>query len=221
MGSSVLAAEHCSGSGSTATCVDVSTDPLTGKITIHVSKGTHGVVPKPKPRSTTPRKRSTPRPTYSPRPYLPRKPVVHRSPKPKPTAVPDTFASDQLTQLIPSAQIAATPSQGAVTGIPLYLSTTAPALFTTTSTLLGVAVGLSLHSTFIWSFGDGQTSTMSEPSPIAHTYAKPGNYITSLTVSWGGTWSAGGYTYDVLGGAITQQYQRAITVHQGPTAFHK
>ena len=215
----VSAVQHCTGT----TCVDVSTDPLTGKITIHVSKGAHGSTPTPKARvrrSTPPAPRPKPKPTYRPRPFPSHRAIVHRS-SPKPTPVPDTFATDQLTQLIPPSEIANSPAQGAVTGVPSYFTTTSSELFSTTTTLLGVVVGLSLHSEYTWNFGDGVTLTKKSPDSVTHIFTSPGSYLVSLSISWGGTWSAGGFSYDVLGGAIIQQYQIEVEVHSGPTAFHR
>ncbi len=215
----VSAAEHCTGT----TCVDVSTDPMTGKITIHVSKGTHGSTPKAKPhvRHTAP---ATPKPrprvTPRPRPAPSHRTVRHRS-TPKATPVPDTFATDQLTQLIPSSQISVSPMVGALVGVPLYFSTTSHSFFSTNTSLLGVDVGLSLHSEYLWNFGDGSSLTVKSPDQVRHAYAVRGDFVVTLTISWGGTWSAGGFSYDVLGGAIIQQYQLVVRVHNGPTAFHR
>ena len=221
-------------------CVDVSTDSSTGKITIHATKNKPGSSASPQPKSTTP-KPTTPQPKRSHRP----KPAVHATPKAKPSAKPTTgyksaprkkrvapiapiaaneegiSLSDQLTQLIPSSAIAVTPITGAVTELPTYFATTAPAIFTTESSILGITVGIALKPIYHWNFGDGQSVELATPTTVSHIYKKVGRFTPSLVISWGGTWNTNGFTYQVLGGAIVQQYSLTLDVHQGPTQYKR
>ena len=217
-------------------CVDVSTDSSTGKITIHATKNKPGSSASPQPKRTT-SKPTTPQPKRSHRP----KPAVQTTPKAKPTSgyksaprkkrvapVASIAAneegislSDQLTQLIPSSAIAVTPIYGAVTELPTYFSTSAPAIFTTESSILGITVGISLKPMYHWNFGDGQSVDVTNPTTVSHIYKKVGRYKPSLAISWGGTWNTNGFTYQVLGGAIVQQYSLPLDVHQGPTQYKR
>lgn len=207
------AQEQCN----SGTCIDVSTDPITGKITIHISKGAHGSAPKPRPAPTRRPQPPKPRPTYTHRSTPRPRPVIHRSPKATP--VPDTFESDQLTQLIPASSIFYAPGSGGLTGIPVAFTSTSPSIFATQTPLLGVLVGLSLSTTYHWDFGDGNSISTASPT-VTHSFSKVGEYPVTLYLSWAGTWSANGYTYDVLGGAIVQRYSTLIAIHQGPTHYH-
>ena len=224
-----LADEHCTPDA----CVDVSTNPTTGKITIHVRKGRPASSSSPRP---SPRPRPTPRPTPRPPPRpthraaIPRRPTPHLTPHPQrkralphptPSESPAISLSDQLTQLIPDSQIGVSPTTGVVTNIPTYFSTNAPALFATQSVLLGIAVGISLMPVYTWDFGDSQTEVRYTPDPIAHTYRSTGFVTAKLTISWSGTWSTNGFSYQVLGGAIVQSYSITLNVHQGPTPYEQ
>ena len=220
-------------------CVDVSTDPATGKITIHATKERAGstTTPHPKPQPK-PQQRPQPKPRPAPRPTpraTPRKSFAHKvvsqpaqhlvrkraTPKPTPIAVPAISLSDQLTQLIPDSQIGITPSTGLVTHLPIYFSTTAPAIFATQSLLLGISVGISLTPIYTWDYGDGTTDLRFAPETVNHSYTKAGTFTVRLTISWSGTWSANGYTYQVLGGAIVQSFSSTLVVHEGPTQYKK
>jgi gliding motility-associated-like protein len=57
------------------------------------------------------------------------------------------------------------------------------------------------YDSVLWDFGDGQTSTLANPS---HTYSNPGDYNVSLTVTISGNVSTG---------------TRAITIYDQPEAF--
>ena len=228
-------------------CVDVSTNPTTGKITIHATLVRPGskATPRPLPQ-VTPKPKPKPKPTVAPKPKQtmaprPRPQPIHRyphptvtqatphvirkraTPKPKPTPieVPALSLSDQLTQLIPDSAIGVTPSTGLVTHIPIYFSTTAPAIFATQSFLLGISIGISLTPIYTWDFGDGSSEMRFTPETVNHIYSKIGTFTVRLTISWSGTWSTNGYTYQVLGGAIVQSHSETIAVHQGPTQYGK
>ena len=220
-------------------CVDLSTNPESGKITIHATKGRPGgkSTSHPAPKSTPkilarpvlthPVPRKTHR-AYSPRTSAPRKYVARSTPRvvkkkvtPTPSETPATSLSDQLTQLIPSSTISVSPAIGAVTTLPTLFATTSPALFATQSDLLGITVGISLSPIYQWDFGDGQSFTAVTPDVVTHIYKRPGHFTTSLTISWSGTWSTNGFLYPVLGGAILQHSSIALDVHQGPTQFRQ
>lgn len=215
-----------------ATCVSVSTDPVAGGILI---TATHNAPGKSTPQQKQPIKRSTVRKSApvvkKPRTWIPWKPVTVRKvvrttskprPMPKPAvAIPASSVaavslSDSITQLLPGRGIAFAPSPRAIAQVPVRFSTTTDQLFHTTAKILDVFVGVDLHPAFFWDFGDGAISTKQNPT---HTFALPGKYTTGLTVSWDGTWSAGLFTYPVLGNVILQRYQTTVEVGQGPTRF--
>ncbi len=204
-------------------CVEVRTDPVTGKVVITAKKEIPGSTPKPTFKPTikpTPKPTPTPAPTrtYAPRPYVYRYRPYTPRPKPKPTvaAVAAVSLSDQLTQLIPRDGISLRPVTGALAQVPILFSTSTPKTFATISQILGVAVGVNLDPTFLWDFGDGTRSTDKNTS---HTYRKIGTYLVMLAVSWGGTWSAGPFNYPVLGGAIVQSYQASVPILRGATRY--
>jgi len=223
-------------------CIDVYTDPATGKVVISATKIIPGSTPAPAPVAkvkpkpvTQPTVKRTPNPT--PRPYVRHVPYVYHPPKPKPApkpantqpsaqAVAAVNLADQISQLLPLRNIYVQPSHGAIASIPTYLWTDTNSLFNTTTQILGVAVGVTLNPTFIWNFGDGSSITLDQPGgplpdkTVSHTYKRAGSYLVTLTVSWVGSWAAGSYTYPVLGGAIVQSYSTTISVSPAPTLLH-
>jgi hypothetical protein len=227
---------QCTGS----VCIDVHTDPLTGKVIIDATKIIPGSTPTPvaKPKPVTkPAPKVLPKPTVkrtvnpTPRPYVRHVPYVYHPPKPKPAktitqpAVAAVNLADQISQLLPLRNIYIQPAQGAVASIPAYFWTDTASIFNTATTILGVGVGVTLNPSFIWNFGDGSSVTVTEPGAplpdktVAHTFTRAGRYTVTLTVSWLGSWAAGGYSYPVVGGAIVQNYSTLVTVLPAPTKF--
>ena len=238
-------ASQCTGS----VCIDVHTDPTTGKVIIDATKIIPGSTPSPavkvpakakatvKPKPVT---KSTPRPTPkrtvnpTPRPYVRHVPYVYHPPKPKPAktiapakVVAAVNLADQITALLPLRNIYVEPAHGAVAQIPTYFWTDTNSLFNTSTMILGVAVGVTLNPTFTWDFGDGSTLNSDQPGgplpdrTISHIYKSTGRYLVTLHVSWLGTWSSGAYTYPVLGGAIVQSYSTQVIVAPAPTIFNR
>jgi PKD repeat protein len=89
--------------------------------------------------------------------------------------------------------------------------------FTTTVTLLGQNVALTLHPTqWRWSFGDGHTLTTTTPGApypsksVTHRYAETGNQRASVTVTWDGTFTFAGSTLAIPGD--TSRPGPAVTV---------
>lgn len=225
-------------------CIEVHTDPITGKVIIDATKKIPGSTPAPvtsKP-TTAPRVKPTPKPTPkptvkrtvnpTPRPYVRHVPYVYHPPKPKPAAtitIPKEVAAvnlaDQISQLLPMRHIFIQPVSGVIAQLPTYFWTDTNPLFNTAAQILGVSVGVTLNPTFLWQFGDGSSLTSTQPGAqlpdktITHTYKKAGRYTCTLTVSWLGNWSAGGYSYPVTGGAIIQSYSTMISVAPAPTVF--
>ena len=234
-------ASQCTGS----VCIDVHTDPATGKVIIDATKIIPGSTPapatKPKPAvKPKPVAKPSPRPTPkrtvnpTPRPYVRHVPYVYHPPKPKPAktiatpkAVEAVNLADQITALLPLRNIYVEPPQGAVAQIPTYFWTDTNSLFNTSTMILGVAVGVTLNPTFTWGFGDGSTLNSNQPGgplpdkTISHIYKSTGRYLVTLHVSWLGTWSSGAYTYPVLGGAIVQSYSTQVIVAPAPTIFNR
>jgi len=223
-------------------CIDVYTDPATGKVVINATKNIPGSTPTPAPVTkvkpkpvTQPTVKRTPNPT--PRPYVRHVPYVYHPPKPKPAPKPAKATStaqavaavnlaDQISQLLPLRNIYVQPSHGAIASIPTYLWTDTNSLFNITTQILGVAVGVTLNPTFTWNFGDGSSLTTDQPGgplpdkTVSNTYKRAGRYLVTLTVSWLGTWAAGTYSYPVVGGAIVQSYSTTISVSPAPTLLH-
>lgn len=234
-------ASQCTGS----VCIDVHTDPTTGKVIIDATKIIPGSTPAPvaKPRPAVkpkPIPPSTPRPAPkrtvnpTPRPYVRHQPYIYHPPKPTPAqtiAQPKVVAAvnlaDQITALLPLRNIYVEPSHGAVAQLPAYFWTDTNSLFSTSTMILGVGVGVTLNPTFTWDFGDGSTMNSGQPGgplpdkTISHVYRTAGRYIVTLHVSWLGTWSSGAYTYPVLGGAIVQSYSTQVNVSPAPTIFSR
>ena len=234
--------EHAPASQCTnSVCIDVHTDPITGKVIIDATKVIPGSTPAPKPtvkRTPGPLPKSSVKPTPkrsvnpTPRPYVRHVPYVYHPPKPKPAqtiatpkAVEAVNLADQISQLLPMRNIFIQPASGVIAQIPTFFWTDTNALFRTSTQILGVAVGVNLNPSFYWQFGDGSSKISDQPGQalpdktIEHTYKKSGIYTVTLTVSWLGTWSAGGYSYPVTGGAIIQTYVTRVTVAPAPTVF--
>jgi hypothetical protein len=217
-------------------CIDVHTDPITGKVIIDATKKIPGSTPAPV--APKPAAHPTPKPTVkrtinpTPRPYVRHVPYVYHPPKPKPAATittPKEVAAvnlaDQISQLLPMRHIFVQPATGVIAQLPTYFWTDTNPLFNTAAQILGVSVGVTLNPTFLWQFGDGSSFTTTQPGAelpdktITHTYKKAGHFTCTLTVSWLGNWSAGGYSYPVTGGAIIQSYSTIVTVAPAPTRF--
>lgn len=233
---------QCTGS----VCIDVHTDPTTGKVIIDATKVIPGSTPSPRvsPRASA-KARARPAPIApaskpvvkrtvnpTPRPYVRHVPYIYHPPKPKPakTITPTTVVAavnlaDQITALLPLKNIYIEPSQGAVAQLPTYFWTDTNSLFNTSTVILGVAVGVTLNPTFSWDFGDGSSFVTDQPGAalpdktITHIYKKGGRYLVTLHVSWLGTWAAGAYSYPVVGGAIVQSYSTQLVVAPAPTFF--
>lgn len=230
----------CTGS----VCIDVHTDPTTGKVIIDATKIIPGSTPsphastklrvKPSPVVSQPKPRPSVKRTVNPtpRPYVRHIPYVYHPPKPKPakTLTPTKVVAavnlaDQITALLPLRNIYIEPIQGAVAQLPTYFWTDTNSLFNTSTVILGVAVGVTLNPTFTWDFGDGTSFTTDQPGAalpdktVSHIYKKGGTYVVSLHVSWLGTWAAGAYSYPVVGGAIVQSYSTQLVVAPAPTFF--
>ncbi len=194
--------------------------------------------------SPKPRVRATPRPVRTPRPHIAKvrpkpapsntktgssKKIVRRVSKAARTFTPKVVAavslSDSLMQLIPSRGVYSQPAGAALTGLPVYFWTDTSTFFATSASILGIAVGVSLHPNFEWDFGDGahvQTTTPGAGYPtggISHVYSKSGRYLVRLAISWSGTWSAGGNHFPVLGDVILQNFSLDLVVAPGPTHY--
>lgn len=182
-------ASQCTGS----VCIDVHTDPTTGKVIIDATKIIPGSTPspvaKPKPKPVskakptvkpTPVAKSTPLPTPkrtvnpTPRLYVRHVPYVYHHvyhpPKPKPAkTIPPVQVdaginlADQITALLPLRNIYLEPDQGAIAQIPSYFWTDTSSIFTTATEIFGVAVGVTLNPSFHWDFGDGESMTTTQP----------------------------------------------------------
>ncbi|MBO6025648.1 MAG: PKD domain-containing protein [Bacteroidales bacterium] len=100
-------------------------------------------------------------------------------------------------------------SNSATTQVEIFANPTAN--FTASSACLGQPVQFTSSSTtnpsgqtissYLWNFGDGQTSTQQNPT---HQYSTAGNYNVSLTVS--------------CGGSCSDTKQQTVTVYAVPTA---
>jgi hypothetical protein len=222
-------------------CVEVYTDPTTNQLVIKARKGSGPVAPKPvvthpptRPSSPKPTATGKPRPyvyrPYTYRPYTYR-PYTYRPYTPRPkrkaqVAVPAPSLADQLSQLIPTHHFYYQPSPAAIVGIAVNVWSDTNPQFSTLVNLLGEAISVDLHPSFIFNFGDGSPPLTSD-SPgasypagtITHTYSHPGDYSATLQVSWGGQWSVAGLVSPVLGGAIVQNYQQLIRVIPAPTKY--
>jgi hypothetical protein len=195
-------------------CVEVYTDPSTGRVIITAKKN---------PARRAVKHRTTPRvinPTPKPRPkrvYKPRSPIVKK---------PGPSLADRLTQLIPIKPIHVQPQGSALVQVPVNFWTETESRFLKSVIILGVPVSVNLTPTFEWNFGDGslpfETDVRGGPYPfmgITHTYRKAGEYQASLHISWSGTWSSEGNTFPVLGNNIVQTMSATIRVVEAPTKF--
>ncbi len=211
------AAENCS----TQVCVQVYTDPTTGRVIIKAHRT--APTPAPRPTRTYVYRPYTPRPVPT-RPYVPRPRATHRAAPVINTAL---SLADQLSQLIPTHSIHVQPTSRALTNVPTYFWSDTDPTFTTAVNILGVPVSVFLKPAFVWNFGDGAVSqSFSDrggPYPagdVTHLYRIAGTYTATLNVSWAGTWAANNFSYPVLGGAIVQTTTVQVTVVPGPTLYN-
>lgn len=231
-------AGNCTGK----TCIAVTTDPKKGGIVITATQNSPGSSPKPKvrraPRPVHTRRpvtvKARPRPTPSPvrkRTVTPIRRVARAVASTARTFTPKVVAavslSDSLTQLIPMRNVYSQPAGAALTQLPVVFWTDTSSSFSTTATILGIAVGVQLHPTFEWDFGDGVRLQTDHPgaaypaTDISHIYRTSGRYQVRLTVSWSGTWSAGGNSFPVLGDVIVQNFTLDLVVSPGPTHYQQ
>ncbi len=212
--SSAGAVDNCS----IKVCVDVQTDPATGRIIISAKKNPNAPKPTPRPSPTR---------IYTPRPYTPRpRPTRAYTPRPKPAPTKEVSLSDRLTQLIPPSGIHMQPANLALAQVPVNFWSDASSHFATNVVILGVPVSVSLNPTFRWDFGDGTpaitTSKLGAPYPatdITHIYRRAGRYTATESISWAGTWAADLQSFPVLGGNIVQSASILVKVVPGPTKF--
>ena len=239
----------------TKTCISVTTDAKRGGIIITATKNSPGShsLPKPKRVVSKPRRKAPILRTRSPSPPQPTsQPVRKSTPRsarvtprvttetkrvvfPKkvtdrtftPKVVAAVSLTDQLTQLLPMAAIYFQPEPQALAQVPVNFWSDTNPLFTTATVILGINVGVALHPTLLWNFGDGtslqtQNSGASFPTGrVLHTFRDPGQYLVTLTVSWAGTWSAGGNSFPVLGETILQNLAKSITINPAPVKYLK
>ncbi len=228
-------AANCTGK----TCIDVSTDPAKGGIVITATQNSPGSTPKPKVHRTPrpvrtyhpPVQRMRPKPSPSSTKHIATKKVIRRVSSAAKTFTPKVVAavslSDSLTKLIPLRSVYSQPAGAALTQVPVVFWSDTASFFSTAANILGIAVGVSLHPHFEWDFGDGahlQTSRPGSAYPlgeISHVYSRSGRYQVRLTISWSGTWSAGGNVFPVLGDVIVQNFFLDLVVAPGPTRYLK
>jgi hypothetical protein len=189
--------------------------------------------PRPTSHPTTPTIRKTTRrsPRVTPRITTETKRVVFTKKVTDRTFTPKVVAAvsltDQLTQLLPMAAIYFQPEPQGLTQVPVNFWTDTSPLFTTATVILGIKVGVALRPTLLWNFGDGsslqtQNSGASFPKVgVLHTFRDPGQYLVTLTVSWAGTWSAGGNSFPVLGETILQNLTKSITINPALVKYLK
>jgi hypothetical protein len=211
------AAENCS----TQVCVQVYTDPATGRVIISAHRT--APTPVPRPTRTYVYRPYTPRPVPT-RPYVPRPRATHRAAPVINTAL---SLADQLSQLIPTRAIHVQPAVRALTNVPTYFWSDTDPTFSTAVNILGVPVSVFLKPAFVWNFGDGSPSQSfgdrGGPYPsgdVTHLYRSAGSYTATMSVSWAGTWAANNFSYPVLGGAIVQSASVNLTVVPGPTRYN-
>lgn len=221
----VLAADECLDK----TCVDVFTE--NNQLIITAQKG--GNAPKavvskkpsakPKPAAS---KRVSIKPT--PKAVVPKK-IATVKPKPKVVAskLASASLSDRLIKLLPTGDINFQPEIDPLVNMPIYFWTKTPTQFTAVVPILDLIVYVNLHSTFIWSYGDGAlraTTDQGAPYPIGlntHTYQKNGEYQVGLKVIWRGTWMVNGVTTPISGDAITQSVTEQVSVVSAVGRFTK
>ncbi len=216
-------------------CIDVYTQD--GQIIIVGKKAGSSSTPKPvasaiakpAPAKAKPVIKPKPKVIVKPKPSpaavvahrsIPRKPVVHK----KITAPVSNSASlnDRLVKMLPVATIAKEPSSNAIVNMPMIYWCDLPALFTSTVSIVGEIVDVTMRPSFLWSFGDGgflattQAGAAFPHEVITHTYNHAGTFIVTMLATWGGTW-----THNGVARAITGEIRKVsiTTVHvaNGPT----
>lgn len=239
---------------SSGPCVNVYTDPITHQIVITAHQYSPGSAsdspkpvstPKPQPtRTLTPKPKPKPKPKPTPKstpraPYaikatpthIYRRPVKRAAPRASKVPLASKVAttainlSDQINKLLPGNHLFYQPVSDPLSGVPVYFWSDAGNIFKIATSILSVAVNVTLNPTFDWDFGDGSTFSTTDtggPYPnksVVHTYSTPGNYTVTLTISWIGSWAAQGVIAPVLGGAIVQTITSQVNVSPAPTNY--
>jgi hypothetical protein len=113
------------------------------------------------------------------------------------------LAREYVERHVHSQQIAISPPDGAIVGLPLIVSTTAaePLQFAITQPFPGM---LAAQPSYAWSFGDGATAegagvaydghnpTADDGYYVSHQYARPGMTTVTLTTTWRAVFTVGG-----------------------------
>jgi hypothetical protein len=127
-------------------------------------------IPTPADRPTPgPTPGPTPSPTPTPRPTPTPTPIPTPTPRPTPTPTPRPTPTPTPR---PTPTPAPTPAPGKTPRVDFSFAITGSSVQFTNRTKFGV--------TYVWSFGDGKTSTAADPT---HTYASPGAYTVTLVAT--------------------------------------
>lgn len=213
-------------------CIDVYTQD--GQIIIEGRKsGVAKPKPTPKPKPTLVQKpkpivKLMPKPTRKPKATTAIKPLnrakVKLVPRKKVVSKVTSGVSlnDRLVKLLPTASIARQPAANAIVNVPVIYWCDLPKVFTTKVAIVGEVVDVTMHPSFLWSFGDGSffaTTKAGAAFPqqeISHTYSQAGTYLVVMVATWGGTWTHNGVVRAITG-KVRKVSLATISVANGPT----
>jgi len=188
---------------STSACVDVYTH--NNQIIIEARKGSGGSATK-KPAVIKPK----PAPTlwFPPKPKV--VPTVKRTYKPrtvvkKKVVTTSVNLSDRLIKMVPTATLAYQPAFEPLVHVPVIFWCDLPTLFQSRVDIIGEIIDVALRPGFAWQWGDGESTTTTEPGApypnqkVTHTYKQSGTYYVTLVATWNGNFKHNGATRAITG----------------------
>jgi len=147
----------------------------------------------------------------------PRKPTVKK-------AVTKVNLNDRLTKLVPTAGVAYQPEFEPLVKVPVYFWCDLPELFQSRVEIIGEIIDVTLHPSYLWSFGDGSILATTDSGAaypngeIQHSYQKPGSYVVTLVTTWNGSFTHNAKVRAVTG-KVVKISLAAINIVSAPTTF--
>ena len=127
----------------------------------------------------------------------------------------------RVKEIAPQAHLKFQPAAGAVTQIPTIFASGQPDHIDRDDSMAGFNVRFHATPTWIWNWGDGESTTTGKPGgaypdmSVTHTYKRAGTVRVVLESRWAAQfWVAGAGPFSVSGPPVTQTATAALHVRQ-------